>query len=175
MDQVIFQRSFDRIPVFFLFFSSSLLTTVIFDLGFLPKAVIRHEIVPMLHRCVTMNPYMPIMNQVLRPSSKNFVRHQAAGYGLKLGMERKKEFGEGDEGFMEDVEGLDLGLPCTHVSSPSQSPWSNRTSSTSSSTQSVFRTHRPLFQQQQPSKSSHSYGSIGALAPTEDPIADFSD
>jgi len=133
-----------------------------------------------------MNPYMPIMNQVLRPSSKNFVRHQAAGYGLKLGMERKKEFGEGDEGFMEEImvpstdsstsygEGLDLGSPLTSISSPGQSPWSNRTNSASSTPQSPFRSHRPL-QQQQPLKPLHSYGSIGALPPAEDPIADFSD
>ncbi|GJJ78629.1 cell cycle checkpoint protein [Entomortierella parvispora] len=151
--------------------------------GFLPKAVIRHEIVPILHRCVSMNPYMPIMNQVLRPSSKNFVRHQAAGYGLKLGMERKKEFGEGDEGFMEEImvpssdpltsfgDGLDPGPPLTNAPSPSQSPWSNGVGSTSSAPQSTFKRSRPLLQQQ----SLHSHGSIGTLSPNEDPIEDFSD
>ncbi|KAF9561541.1 Cell cycle checkpoint protein rad17 [Mortierella alpina] len=70
--------------------------------GFIPKAVIREELVPMLHKCANINPYMPIFNKSLRPSSKNFVRTAAGNYGKKVGM-AKKEFGEGDEGFMEDI------------------------------------------------------------------------
>ncbi|KAF9962854.1 Cell cycle checkpoint protein rad17 [Mortierella alpina] len=70
--------------------------------GFIPKAVIREELVPMLHKCANINPYMPIFSKTLRPSSKNFVRTGAGNFGKKVGM-AKKEFGEGDEGFMEDV------------------------------------------------------------------------
>ncbi|KAF9277413.1 Cell cycle checkpoint protein rad17 [Mortierella alpina] len=70
--------------------------------GFIPKAVIREELVPMLHKCANINPYMPIFSKSLRPSSKNFVRTGAGNYGKKVGL-AKKEFGEGDEGFMEDI------------------------------------------------------------------------
>ncbi|KAG0201304.1 Cell cycle checkpoint protein rad17 [Mortierella sp. GBA30] len=70
--------------------------------GFIPKVVIREELVPMLHKCACMNPYLAILNQSLRPSSKAFVRTAVGNYGRKIGM-AKKEFGEGDEGFMEEV------------------------------------------------------------------------
>ncbi|KAF9185736.1 Cell cycle checkpoint protein rad17 [Haplosporangium sp. Z 767] len=70
--------------------------------GFFPKAVIREELVPMLHKCATMNPYMPIFYKSLRSSSKDFVRTVAGNYVKKFGVV-KKEFGEGDEGFMEEV------------------------------------------------------------------------
>lgn len=140
-------------------------------LGFLPKAVIRQEIVPMLHKCVSMNPYMPIMNQVLRPSSKNFVRTQVGGYGRKIGMEQKKEFGEGDEGFMEEVAtppdsgGPDLGSssPAAGSSSPFQSSWNRAGTTTPSTAQNTFRSRRPQQQQLQ------------SQVNTEDPIEDFSD
>ncbi|KAG0357572.1 Cell cycle checkpoint protein rad17 [Gamsiella multidivaricata] len=63
---------------------------------------VREELVPMLHKCMRMNPYMPIFSKSLRPSSKAFVRDGAGNYGRKTGV-IKKEFGEGDEGFLEDV------------------------------------------------------------------------
>lgn len=56
----------------------------------------------MLHKCANINPYMPIFSKSLRPSSKNFVRTGAGNYGKKVGL-AKKEFGEGDEGFMDDI------------------------------------------------------------------------
>ncbi|KAG0087209.1 Cell cycle checkpoint protein rad17 [Podila epicladia] len=68
--------------------------------GFLPKAVIREEIVPMLSKCAAMNPYMPIFQRI-RPSSKSFIRNTAGVYGRKSGA--TKEFGEGDEGFVEEI------------------------------------------------------------------------
>ncbi|KAI8363301.1 Rad17 cell cycle checkpoint protein-domain-containing protein [Mortierella sp. GBAus27b] len=69
--------------------------------GFLPKRVIREELVPMLHKCMAINPYMAIWNTMLRPGSKDFVRN-AGHYGKRIGL-LKKEFGEGDEGFLEEV------------------------------------------------------------------------
>ncbi|KAF9121605.1 Cell cycle checkpoint protein rad17 [Mortierella sp. 14UC] len=71
--------------------------------GFIPKAVVRQELVPMLHRCLVMDPYRPIFQQLLRGSSKAFVRHGAGAYGTKVGI-AKKEFGEGDEGFVEELD-----------------------------------------------------------------------
>jgi len=56
----------------------------------------------MLHKCMTINPYMPIWNKLLRLSSKNFVRSAAGHYGRKVAAIRK-EFGEGDEGFLEEM------------------------------------------------------------------------
>lgn len=56
----------------------------------------------MLHKCMTINPYMPIWNKSLRPSSKNFVRNVAGHYGRKVAGIRK-EFGEGDDGFLEEI------------------------------------------------------------------------
>ncbi|KAG0001142.1 Cell cycle checkpoint protein rad17 [Modicella reniformis] len=70
--------------------------------GFFPKRVVREELVPMLHKCITINPYMTIWNKSLRASSKNFVRNAVGNYGRKMGMV-KKEFGEGDEGFLEEI------------------------------------------------------------------------
>ncbi|KAF9114762.1 Cell cycle checkpoint protein rad17 [Mortierella sp. AM989] len=70
--------------------------------GFIPKRVIREELVPMLHKCVTMNPYLSVFNKSLRPSSKTFVKTAAGNFGKKISMV-KKEFGEGDEGFLEDI------------------------------------------------------------------------
>ncbi|KAF9148344.1 Cell cycle checkpoint protein rad17 [Linnemannia schmuckeri] len=81
--------------------------------GFIPKAVIRQELVPMLHKCLLMDPYRPIFQQLLRGSSKTFVRHGAGAYGTKAGIV-KKEFGEGDEGFTEE---LDAGADSTPSSS----------------------------------------------------------
>ncbi|KAK3806870.1 MAG: Rad17 cell cycle checkpoint protein-domain-containing protein [Linnemannia gamsii] len=81
--------------------------------GFIPKAVVRQELVPMLHRCLIMDPYRPIFQQLLRSSSKAFVRHGAGAYGTKGGI-IKKEFGEGDEGFVEE---LDVGAEGTQSSS----------------------------------------------------------
>ncbi|KAG0335336.1 Cell cycle checkpoint protein rad17 [Podila horticola] len=68
--------------------------------GFLPKAVVREEIAPMLSKCAAMNPYMPIFQRI-RPSSKSFIRNTAGVYGRKHGA--AKEFGEGDEGFLEEI------------------------------------------------------------------------
>ncbi|KAG0023563.1 Cell cycle checkpoint protein rad17 [Podila clonocystis] len=68
--------------------------------GFLPKAVVREEIVPMLSKCAAMNPYMPIFQRI-RPSSKSFIRNTVGVYGRKYGA--AKEFGEGDEGFLEEI------------------------------------------------------------------------
>ncbi|KAF9353511.1 Cell cycle checkpoint protein rad17 [Mortierella sp. NVP85] len=70
--------------------------------GFLPKCVIREELVPMLHKCIKINPYMPTWNKLLRLSSKNFVRDTAGLFGSKVAAIRK-EFGEGDEGFLEEI------------------------------------------------------------------------
>ncbi|KAG0285296.1 Cell cycle checkpoint protein rad17 [Linnemannia gamsii] len=71
--------------------------------GLIPKAVIRQELVPMLHKCLQMDPYRPIFQQMLRSSSKAFVRRGAGTYGTKAGIV-KKEFGEGDEGFTEELD-----------------------------------------------------------------------
>ncbi|KAF9921593.1 Cell cycle checkpoint protein rad17 [Linnemannia zychae] len=73
--------------------------------GFIPKAVIRQEIVPMLHKCLIMDPYRLVFQQFLRGSTKAFVRHNVGAYGTKSGF--KKEFGEGDEGFTEDLDNGD--------------------------------------------------------------------
>ncbi|KAF8978559.1 Cell cycle checkpoint protein rad17 [Entomortierella lignicola] len=70
--------------------------------GFIPKCVVREELVPMLHKCVTMNPYLTIFNKLLRPSSKDFVKNAAGNYGKKIRV-IKKEFGKGDEGFLEET------------------------------------------------------------------------
>ncbi|KAF9089821.1 Cell cycle checkpoint protein rad17 [Mortierella sp. AD031] len=71
--------------------------------GFIPKAVIRQEVVPLLHKCVKMAPYMPLFQQLFRPNSKHFVQKDVGNYGFKIGM-TKKEFGDGDEGFTEELE-----------------------------------------------------------------------
>ncbi|KAF9425636.1 Cell cycle checkpoint protein rad17, partial [Podila epigama] len=69
--------------------------------GFFPKAVVREEIVPMLSRCASANPYLSIF-QKIRPSSKAFIRSVAGVYGRKSGVSAR-EFGEGDEGFLEEI------------------------------------------------------------------------
>ncbi|KAF8987789.1 Cell cycle checkpoint protein rad17 [Haplosporangium bisporale] len=69
--------------------------------GSLPKAVVREEVVPMLSKCVAMNPYLPIFQRV-RPSSKSFIRNTVGVYGRGFGASAK-EFGEGDEGFLEEI------------------------------------------------------------------------
>ncbi|KAF9947796.1 Cell cycle checkpoint protein rad17 [Mortierella alpina] len=142
--------------------------------GFIPKAVIREELVPMLHKCANINPYMPIFNKSLRPSSKNFVRSGAGNYGKKVGM-AKKEFGEGDEGFMEDIapsvsEGVsggtdeivsDMGGPDTRAGPRTGFGWGN----------GGRQQHQQQQQQQQPLYSQVAY----EVVHDEDPIEDFSD
>lgn len=64
----------------------------------------------MLHKCLLMDPYRPIFQQLLRGSSKAFVRHGAGAYGTKAGI-IKKEFGEGDEGFTEELDAGTEGTP----------------------------------------------------------------
>jgi hypothetical protein len=83
-----------------------------YTLGFIPKAVIRQELVPMLHKCLLMDPYRPIFQRLLRGSSKAFVRHGAGAYGTKAGIV-KKEFGEGDEGFTEELDASAEGISST--------------------------------------------------------------
>ncbi|KAH7046487.1 Rad17 cell cycle checkpoint protein-domain-containing protein [Linnemannia elongata] len=78
--------------------------------GFIPKAVIRQELVPMLHKCLLMDPYRPVFQQLLRGGSKAFVRNGAGAYGTKAGIVRK-EFGEGDEGFVEELDAGAEGTP----------------------------------------------------------------
>lgn len=55
----------------------------------------------MLSKCVAMNPYLPIFQRV-RPSSKSFIRNTVGVYGRRFGTSAK-EFGEGDEGFLEEI------------------------------------------------------------------------
>lgn len=71
------------------------------NLGFIPKRIIREEFVPMLHKCITMNPYMSIFKP-FRSSSKLFIKSGAGNYGKRNG-QAKKEFGEGDEGYTEEI------------------------------------------------------------------------
>ncbi|KAG9322008.1 hypothetical protein KVV02_008171 [Mortierella alpina] len=137
--------------------------------GFIPKAVIREELVPMLHKCSNINPYMPIFNKSLRPSSKNFVRTGAGNYGKKVGM-IKKEFGEGDEGFMEDIApSVSEGVPGStdEIVSDMGGPDTRSRPRAGFSRQSGGRQQ----QHQQQLYSQVAY----EVVPDEDPIEDFSD
>lgn len=64
----------------------------------------------MLHKCLLMDPYRPVFQQLLRGGSKAFIRHGAGAYGTKAGIVRK-EFGEGDEGFVEELDAGIEGTP----------------------------------------------------------------
>ncbi|KAF9438716.1 Cell cycle checkpoint protein rad17 [Entomortierella beljakovae] len=133
--------------------------------GFIPKRAIREELVPILHKCVTMNPYMNTFKS-LRPSSKNFVRNSVGNYGKRIGTV-KKEFGEGDEGYLEEVvtstptEGTETGPKAVDEI-------------TDDLGSSMFNSRRQLNQPQQQLKrrfEPHVFQS----SLEEDPIEDFSD
>jgi DNA repair photolyase len=49
-----------------------------------------------------MNPYLNTF-KLLRSSSKTFIKSSVGNYGRKIGMMMKKEFGEGDEGYLEEI------------------------------------------------------------------------
>ncbi|KAI1314685.1 Cell cycle checkpoint protein rad17 [Mortierella claussenii] len=127
--------------------------------GVLPKRVVREELVPMLHKCATANPYMPIFNKSLRPSSKTFVRTGAANFGKKIGLV-KKEFGEGDEGFTEEISSS---APTGEDTDPSGASGSQSATPTSN------QQREKQNWQQQP------HALAQATQRDDDPIEDFSD
>ncbi|KAG0024102.1 Cell cycle checkpoint protein rad17 [Podila clonocystis] len=146
--------------------------------GFLPKSVVREEIVPMLSKCAAMNPYMPIFQRI-RPSSKSFIRNTVGVYGRKYGA--AKEFGEGDEGFLEeivyqndDAEGAvgsqagQLGTGKVGQAGQSQTP--NTPNSPFSSSPSSWMSQKKATPPASKLGSTHYQ-----ILEDEDPIGDFSD
>ncbi|ORZ01842.1 Rad17 cell cycle checkpoint protein-domain-containing protein [Lobosporangium transversale] len=133
--------------------------------GFFPKRVVREELVPMLHKCIIANPYMPIFSKSLRPSSKNFIRASSANYGKGVGMIRK-EFGEGDEGFVEELvsPGMSGEVGGDNVGCSDSPEHTIINSSTRSRLQ-----ERKQQQQQQANTSMYE------MEHEDDPIEDFSD
>ncbi|KAK3809128.1 MAG: Rad17 cell cycle checkpoint protein-domain-containing protein [Benniella sp.] len=129
--------------------------------GFLPKCVIREELVPMLHKCMTMNPYMDVWNKLLRLNSKNFVRHTAGHFGKKVAAIRK-EFGEGDEGFLEEITDSTPGTGGIEIIGDHTRALENRQGAgVGSSRDSRGKKLGPLVTHKNP--------------PDDDPIKDFSD
>ncbi|KAF9900053.1 hypothetical protein EC991_007955 [Linnemannia zychae] len=141
--------------------------------GFIPKAVIRQELVPMLHRCLIMDPYRPIFQHLLRSSSKAFVRHGAGAYGTKVGI-IKKEFGEGDEGFVEE---LDAPAEGTQSSSGVADDIVNNDGGSSSqgSRPRAGNGFGTGFTKGKLSVQQHQHGRVDSSVVDDDPIEDFSD
>ncbi|KAF9995609.1 Cell cycle checkpoint protein rad17 [Entomortierella chlamydospora] len=147
--------------------------------GFIPKRVIREEFVPMLHKCVTMNPYLSLFDKLLRPSSKTFVKTAAGNYGRKIGIV-KKEFGEGDDGFLEEIV---TSLPSDRVGAGPGVVDEIVDDSISSAVgirgdsrfrQQHYQQHhyqQPKQQQHKPQFNSYTF----QITQDEDPIEDFSD
>ncbi|KAF9586533.1 Cell cycle checkpoint protein rad17 [Lunasporangiospora selenospora] len=152
--------------------------------GFLPKSAIREELGPMLYKCLMMNPYLPIFGKLLRSSSKEFLRRAVGNYG-KATMGPKREFGEGDEGYTEEIVPVSstLGVPgqadeVVEDSTPYSTPKAAATPSMGSwRSQGQRQSSSPYAMAQTKQLRQGNLDSIlsNTNSRDEDPIEDFSD
>ncbi|KAG0325836.1 Cell cycle checkpoint protein rad17 [Podila humilis] len=71
--------------------------------GYCSKSAIRQEIVPMLGKFANANPYAPVFTR-FRASTKSFIRNVVNKFGNRSYGGLAKEFGAGEEGFIEELE-----------------------------------------------------------------------